>query len=120
MTTPDPIESARPSLVAELRMTFLHWEQLRIVYNLVLVVLTCTTVFGLRPDLAMDPGFWGEALIGAVAANVCFFLGPIIDCYVRWLGWSSRLVTYGVFGVGMAFASLVTLIAAMLTINPNT
>lgn len=120
MTTPDPMEVPRSPFMNELRATFLYWERLRIIYNAVLVVLTCTMVFGFRPDLASDPGFWAGAVLAAVAANVCFFLGPIADCYVCWLGYHSRIVTYGLFGVGMAFATLVTLVAAMLTINPNT
>jgi hypothetical protein len=116
----EPVETPRSQFLSELRATFLHWEQLRVVYNLVLVALTCTLVFGFRPEISGDPGFWAGAMLAAVAANVCFFLGPIADCYIRWLGYRSRVVTYGVFGVGMAFASLVTLVAAMLTINPNT
>lgn len=99
---------------SETRATFLQWEMLRVIYNGVLVALTCIVTFGFRPELAMDPGFWLQAVAAGVAANVCFFIGPIAECYIRWLGFRSQVLTYGIFGVGMAFSCLVTLVAAML------
>jgi hypothetical protein len=120
MTTTETANRVPSSFWDEARSTFLHWEQLRILYNAVLVMLTCSFVFGFKPEMATDPVFWLEAFAGAVGANLCFFLGPIADCYIRWLGYRSQVVTYGVFGVGMAFACLVTLVASALTVNPNT
>ncbi len=107
-----------PTFWTETRATFLQWEKLRVIYNVVLIALTCMMTFGLKPELAMDPGFWLEAAVAGVAANFCFFAGPIVECYIRWLGYRSPILTYGIFGVGMAFSCLVTLVAAVLVQSP--
>ncbi len=109
----------KTTLWYEVRATFLQWEKLRIVYNVVLVALTCIATFGLKPELAMDPGFWLAAVAAGLAANVCFFIGPMAECYIRWLGYRSPVLTYGLFGAGMAFSSAVTLVAAMF-VHPTT
>lgn len=113
MTDGDLIDG-KNTFWAEVRATFLQWEKLRIVYNAVLVALTCIATFGLKPDLAIDPGFWLGAVAAGLAANVCFFIGPMAECYIRWLGYRSPVLTYGLFGAGMAFSSAVTLVAAMI------
>lgn len=102
----------------DVRTTFLHWEKLRIIYNMVLVALTCIATFGLKPELALDPGFWLLAIGAGLAANVCFFAGPLSESYIRWLGYRSAVLTYGLFGAGMAFSSAVTLVAA-ITVDPT-
>ncbi len=109
-----------PSLWPEFRATFLAWERLRIVYNIVLVALTCISVLGTQPQQGLDPGFWLAAAGAGVAANVCYFLGPGLECYLRWLGLRNAMLTSLLFGLGLAFSMLITLAAALILMNsPN-
>jgi len=104
---PSPVQIA----LSDVRETFLIWERLRILYNAVLVALTCLVVFSLKPEAATEPHFWSRTILGALAANVCFFAGPAADCYIRWLGYKSRVVTYGILGMGLLVACGITVSA---------
>lgn len=104
---PSPLTFA----MQDVRETFLRWEFLRLIYNVVLVVVTCVTVFSQRPDAAWQPEFLWCCVVGAVAANICFFAGPIAESYLRWLGLQTRMLGYALFGAGMLFSLLVNQVA---------
>ena len=52
---------------------------------------------------------------GAIVANICYFAGPIVETYVRWLGYDGKWVRWFLFVGGtsltavLAFASLASL-----------
>ncbi len=93
------------------RTTFLAWEKLRILYNVVLVFLTL---------VAAAKSVWTLSLLtmavaGAVFANLCYFAGPIIETYVTWLGYRGKqlrvwlFISGTLFACGLAYAVVVTL-----------
>ncbi len=112
----DTATIVEPSLWPEFRATFLAWERLRIVYNVVLVALTCISVLGSQPQHGLDPGFWLSAVVAGLAANVCYFLGPVAACYLRWLGVRSAMLTPLLFGLGLAFSMLITFAMAAIVL----
>jgi len=98
-------------------MMFLRWEKWRIGYN---IVLLAESLWLLREHLAVasaDRLFVGFVVLSAVAANVCYCLGPLIEI-CAWALWGSRadrphyrLLLAGLpcllFWVGLAFSMLV-------------
>jgi len=72
---------------------FLKWERLRIPYNLILaffLILFHGIVMGIRFFHPFALLIW---LIGAVLANLCFLAAPLVEAYIAWLGFRSRVVT---------------------------
>jgi hypothetical protein len=80
---------------------FRAWEGLRLVYNAVLVAVVLLFLSE-RPE--QPPAFWLFLLCQAVAANLCFFAGPLAEWYVGWLGYRSRALRWVLFGAGLVFA----------------
>jgi hypothetical protein len=87
---------------------FIVWEKLRILYNAVLVLITLGVGF---PHLA-DSRFWAQSVAGAVAANICYCLGPCLEGYLSLLGWPRAGARWFVFMVGTLLAAF---LAAVLT-----
>ena len=87
------------------KSTFLAWERLRVVYVGLLGALTIaisgSAIF--QPDLLLP------IVIGGIIANICFFAGPAIETYVRWLGYQGKWVRLLLFIGG-------TLLTALLAI----
>ena len=78
---------------------FLKWERLRLLYNLILAVIV---LFPEGRGIRLPhPSEMLLLLVGAVLANGCFLAGPVAEAYVAWLGVRSRLVTAGLFVVGV-------------------
>ncbi len=111
---------------SSIRQVFLQWEWLRIWYNAALVVWVLgLTAFALSSRLGsegvfspkMMAAFWPRfALVcaeGAVISNLCFFLGPMAESYVHWLGKEARWLRMTLFGSGLVF----TLLAAFVTVQ---
>jgi hypothetical protein len=92
------------------KRTFLAWEKLRLLYNAVLVVETIAIGLAAHP-LLLQPEFWVSSVMGAVFANACFFLGPIIETYVAWLGHPSRTLRLVMFIVGTVVSCLLVIVA---------
>lgn len=100
------------------RAVFVRWEKLRILYNLIVggVGLTALAFCTLAlTDMFAKPGNASAlikpligALIYGLAANVCYFLGPIIESYARWLGLRAPHITQALFIAGTAFSVLLT------------
>jgi hypothetical protein len=93
----------RADLVAtpSVKAIFRAWERLRLVYN---AVLALVVVLFLSPRQAVEPTFWLFLACQAVAANLCFFAGPLGEWYVGWLGYRSRATRWVLFGSGLLFA----------------
>lgn len=78
-----PTASTNLTLVDIVKTTFLAWERLRIVYVLVLGLWTVVLVGPQPIHIPIVVVIAG----GAVLANLCYFAGPILESYVRWLGY---------------------------------
>jgi hypothetical protein len=79
------------------KCTFIRWEKLRILYNILLVVF----VFALfRRDIT-DPVFWPDIMWvlvkGAIVANAVFFAGPVIEILTAKSGLRHKAVTISLF-----------------------
>ncbi len=92
------------------RRIFREWEQRRLVYNGVLITIV---LIGIARQ-----GWAGSVLrtmlectIAGLAANCCYFAGPLLESYVSWL--IGRRVSWGgmLFFLGLGFSILVTLMA---------
>jgi hypothetical protein len=99
---------ARPEVAATVREVFLSWERFRLAYNLVLAGVVLLTLLG-RGDLHLlaDGGFWRHLAVRALAANLCFGLGPWTE------GWL-RVAGEGGHGTRAALTVLGTGLAALL------
>ncbi len=108
--TPSNSEAARTSLLTIAREVFLAWEKLRIAY---IVVLACHTVFLAGVAGLLNPRVLQLVVMGAVIANLAFFAGPIVETYVRWLGYNRSWPRWFLFmmgtllSMGLAIALLV-------------
>ena len=89
------------------RKTFLAWERLRIIYIVLLGLLTLLLA--------------GSSLVrfrtivmiveGAIIANVAFFAGPTVETYLGWLGYEGKWVRWFLFVGG----TLLTMLLAVAT-----
>ena len=83
--------------------TVVTWEKLRLAYNL---ILACVTVLAIGFCMIYSPvsidtlGLIGTVVVGALFANPCFCLGPLIDGYLSWFGWRSTFSTGVIFLLG--------------------
>jgi hypothetical protein len=106
-----PSEEAVPTathsltLVEIVKTTFLAWERLRIIYVLLMGILTVVLIGPQPIHIPIVVVIAG----GAVLANLCYFAGPILESYVRWLGYR---------GIGLRWFLFIggTLLTAMLEI----
>lgn len=109
------LEMARP--------IFIQWEKLRIIYNVVLVFVTLGISGSILVPQMQTAGFESylkllshlsfTALCGAVIANLCFFAGPLLETYVKWLWSQFRFPRTALLIAGTLFASFL----AALTIT---
>ena len=79
--TPDRTGQSLPAIAREV---FLAWEKLRLVYVAVLATVTLVLIESpgaVTSRLAID------VVVGALAANVLYFAGPLTESYLRWLGY---------------------------------
>ncbi len=88
------------------KFVFLAWEELRLIYNAVLVLETL--VFGGFLGFLGDPIFWAEAVAGAIGANFCFNAGPIVEGYLNLVGMKRAKARGIVFTLGLVFSILLT------------
>ena len=100
-----PTATHSQTLVEIVKTTFLAWERLRIIYVLLLGILTVVLVGPQPIHIPIVIVIAG----GAVLANLCYFAGPILESYVRWLGYR---------GIGLRWFLFIggTLLTAMLEI----
>ncbi len=99
------------SLLTIARTVFLAWEKLRIVYVIILSVVTLM--------LTGATGFSNWQVLrliieGAVVANVAYFAGPTIETYIRWLGYERMWPRWLMFGSG-TLLSIVLAVGVLAT-----
>ena len=118
-------QEMKPFTNADVRDVFVRWEKLRILYNLIVGLVGAVGVADAVLDLAgmlehstevmKAPVLVVGIVCYGIGANVCYFLGPIIESYVRWLGLRVRHVTQTLFIVGTVLSVLLTgLISLMM------
>ena len=109
----DPESTNSRSLNEIARKTFLEWEKLRLFYVAALAVMTLLAGAINVSALLLSVEFWVMVAIGAVFANLCYFAGPMIESYVKWLGvrapWLRAIlfVVGTLFACGLAFAAII-------------
>lgn len=91
---------------ASARGVFLAWEQLRVVYNVALLLATGIGVVMGPDDLLTDRTFLRHLPRAAVLANVAFCVGPVAEGYLAWMGAPRRATRAVVFTLGSLFAML--------------
>lgn len=102
------------SLQSIARKVFLAWEKLRVVYVFLLAAFTLV--------LAGFDGLtqWSVLRLvveGAIVANVAYFAGPVVETYVRWLGYDRTWPRWVMFVGGTLLSmglALVVLSSALL------
>ncbi len=52
-------------------------------------------------------GYLVSGVFAAIAANVCYFLGPAVEFYLEWIGWNRKAIRYGLWTFGFLFSALV-------------
>ena len=91
--------SATNTLGQIAKRVFLDWEKMRLAYNGILVAFSL--LIGWRQMGSLD--FWVVAVLGAIGSNLCYFLGPVFDTYITWLGYRSLGIRWAVFALGTLF-----------------
>ncbi|QDV86473.1 hypothetical protein [Planctomycetes bacterium TBK1r] len=110
------------SVVELAKPVFLAWERLRIAYILLLgaftAMLAMPGVISNGPQLLT---FRGLIMIaeGAIVANVLYFAGPIVETYVRWLGYDRTWVRWFLFAGGTLLTALFALVSLASGLIPN-
>jgi hypothetical protein len=94
---------------------FLRWERLRLIYNAVLGVETVLVLMANPPRGGVEAMGSLAFVVAAyaVVANVCFCAGPVLEGYARLLKIRGTAVTGLLFGLGTAFAMMLTLVACL-------
>ncbi len=108
--SPEAIPVGKPeedqAFVDVAKGVLLQWELLRLPF--VVVLASATLVLGW--DQAGSIQFWVEAVFGAIVVNVCYFLGPAVETYVRYLGFSYYLpLRYAMYLAGILLCLLAIL-----------
>lgn len=98
--SPLPVATSSFSIKA----VFIKWEKLRLVYNGLLIAETLLIL--LATGLIRFPLILFACVFGAVVANGCYLLGPIIDSYAHWLGYRGNMLAGALFTTGMIVAML--------------
>ncbi|WP_144058793.1 hypothetical protein [Rhodopirellula sp. SWK7] len=99
------------------RPVFLAWERLRVVYVVLLGAFTL---------LLVGSGIFRMPMLvrigeGAIAANLCFFAGPVVETYVRWLGYRGKMLRWFLFvsGVLLSMILVIATLAGVLLPDQN-
>ena len=87
------------------------WEKLRVIYNVIGAVPTALLA-------VIFPEALGELVACAVLANLCYCLGPLVDCYLTWFGIRHNGVTGILFVLGTG-VMLVLALGAGVSFGPG-
>ena len=110
------------SVVALAKPVFRAWERLRIVYILLLGSFTAMLAIpGVIYNGAQLLTLGGLIMIaeGAIAANVFYFAGPIVETYVRWLGYDRTWVRWLLFAAGTVLTAILAFVSLESGLRPD-
>ena len=96
------------------RNIFVQWEKLRPLY---LAALAGFCLLMLGPIGLTRDNVIGVLVTGAIAANILYFAGPVVEGYVAWLGYRPKWLRWLLFVGGTllsAFLAFLSLFGAML------
>lgn len=103
---------------------FLAWEKLRVIYNAILLLVATILLANaywpgndLHPDVEFSSVLI-KIMACAVAANALYFLGPIVESYIRWLGADGRYWRFVFFGAGFAISLLIEVGLLVVMLSP--
>jgi hypothetical protein len=109
----EPDDPPVPQAALTARAVFIKWEKLRVVYNVILLTVFWLFVAPSVDRLSVDSMYLAYYLMGGLAANLCFFAGPLLESYLAWLGIRSPWLTAAIFIGGVLISlPLVTLYGA--------
>lgn len=103
-------EAVIPDSKIDYRSIFRSWEKFRLGYNLILALVSmwALSIGWQRIDIWVAI----EIIFCAIAANICFFAGPLTDAYVAYLlGKRVLALQIILFCLGLAFSIILTLLA---------
>lgn len=103
------------TLLSNAKATFLAWERLRVLYVLVLGLLTVLLA-------GAELGRLKTLMVvaeGAFVANVCFFAGPLVETAIHWLGYDGKWVRWLLFICGMLLSCLLVVATLAFVDNPD-
>jgi uncharacterized protein involved in cysteine biosynthesis len=104
--TEPPIDE---TLLGIARNVFLAWEKLRVLYLGILTLLVLLLV-GFSGILNLS--LMISIVFGAFFANVFYFAGPVVDTYIRWLGYRNSWPRWVMF-IGGTILSIVLAIGLL-------
>lgn len=90
----------------QVRRVCRQWERLRIVYNAAIVCWVVYMVSASQPALFQSFAFWATCLVGAVFANLCFFLGPLAEAYFHWIDFNHRSIRWALLLIGTQLTAI--------------
>jgi hypothetical protein len=88
---------------------FLAWEKYRLLYNAILVAVSFVFASGQFGDVRL----WVWLVEGAVAANVCYCVGPVAEGYLSLLGADRKTTRIVLLVAGTVLAMLLTALAVV-------
>lgn len=99
---------------AAFKTIFIAWEKLRFLFNFVLIflVVAMATMLG-GTKLLSSIEFWLMAIAGGIISNICFFLGPVAESYVHFLGLRLTWFRSTSFMLGLALTAAAALVAVL-------
>ncbi len=89
---------------------FLRWEQLRLLYNLVLIVLVVAYLSLVNPSRLSDTNFVFWLCKTGLVLNIAFFSGALVESLFNSLGLKSIWLTSTLFMSGLFLSSFSMLI----------
>jgi hypothetical protein len=108
-------ESILPSPEESASEVFKRWEQLRIAFN---VVLGLVLIPWLGPFISNEK-FTLFVIECAVAANLAFCTGPVVEGYAALIGLSRKVSRYTLFALGMILSIALEIGVISVFLNPN-
>lgn len=93
---------------------FLAWERLRVIYNLILVGVSLLVGMARLTELS----FWYFLIEGAVGANLCFCVGPVVEGYLTLIGINrdgSRMLLFVLGTIASCLVAAAAISASLLT-----
>ncbi|MBL8870309.1 MAG: hypothetical protein JNK90_10980 [Planctomycetaceae bacterium] len=110
------IPASNPNSLSEIaRATFLAWEKLRLIYIGILGIWTL--LISGRHIASVE--ILSLVIVGGLISNVLYFAAPIVDTYVRWLGYTGTWVRILLFVAGTLVTMIFALGALSSALLPN-
>lgn len=110
------IPATNPNSLSEIaRATFLAWEKLRLIYIGILGIWTL--LISGRHIASIE--ILSLVIVGGLISNVLYFAAPIVETYVRWLGYTGKWVRILLFVAGTLVTMLFALGALSSALLPN-